>query len=100
MKQKNISKPSNIYDRSHPPAGGAPTRKDQWQHRSGMGDSDGAPVSDRRTRIPIKNKDELSASRTLGSRKEEKFLHPSWEAKRKLQNVAIVPAQGTRIVFD
>ncbi|OAX38757.1 Bud-site selection protein [Rhizopogon vinicolor AM-OR11-026] len=97
MKQKDISRGSH---RSHTPSGAAAIHKDQRQYRSGRGDSGGAPFAGGRSRIPDKNRSDFSASRTSSTHKEEKSLHPSWEAKKKLQNVAIVPAQGTRIVFD
>lgn len=95
MKQK-------ASDRHDAPSGITMVRKDQRQHRNSNHDSDGAPFSGRRQniRIPDKNRDNASAHLVPGSRKEEKSLHPSWEAKKKQQNVAIVPAQGTRIVFS
>lgn len=94
MKQKA----SNLPDA---PSSIAVVRKDQ-QYKNGNRDSDGAPLSGRRqnTRIPDKNKYDASARLVLGNRKAEKPLHPSWEAKKKQQNIAIVPAQGTRIVFS
>lgn len=95
MKQKASNRPDA-------PSSIAVVRQHQRQHRNGNHDSDGAPFSDRRqnTRIPDKNRYEASARLVLGNRKDEKSLHPSWEAKKKQQNVAIVPAQGTRIVFS
>ncbi|KAG2361706.1 Bud-site selection protein [Suillus spraguei] len=83
------------------PSGIAVARKDQRQHRNDNRDSDGRPFSGgrRNAQIPDKNRSYASARHMLGNRKEEKSLHPSWEAKKKQQNVAIVPAQGTRIVF-
>lgn len=44
-----------------------------------------------------------TSSRPVQQPREEKPLHPSWEAKRRLkekQSPAILPAQGTRIKFD
>lgn len=44
-----------------------------------------------------------TSSRPAQQPREEKPLHPSWEAKRRLkekQSPAILPAQGTRIKFD
>ena len=95
VKQRDTSKASN---RAHLSSGGTPIRKDQF--RGGRSNSDGAPVAGRKARIPNRSRDDFSVSRTSGVRKEDKPLHPSWEAKKRLQNVAIVPAQGTRIVFD
>jgi len=94
MKQKDISRSS---DRSHPPSGSAVDRR---HYRSGKGEPDGPPFPGGKFRIPNKTRDHFPAPRTLVTRREEKSIHPSWEAKKKLQNVAIVPAQGTRIVFD
>lgn len=95
MKQQASNRPDA-------PSGIAVVRKDQRQHRNGKRDSDDAPFSGRRqnTRIPDKNSYDASARLMPGNRKEDKSLHPSWEAKKKQQNVAIVPAQGTRIVFS
>jgi hypothetical protein len=93
MKQKDISR---SFDRSHPPSGGYTVGKDQRQYRSG----DDPSFSGGKSRIPNRIRHDFPTSRTLVTHKEEKSLHPSWEAKKKLQNVAIVPAQGTRIVFD
>ncbi|KAG1751239.1 Bud-site selection protein [Suillus lakei] len=95
MKQKASS-------RHGAPSGIAVVRKDQQQHRNGNRDSDGAPFSGRmrNTQIPDKNRYDASARLMSGNRKEEKSLHPSWEAKKKQQNVAILPAQGSRIVFS
>ncbi|KAG2071341.1 Bud-site selection protein [Suillus decipiens] len=83
------------------PSGIAVAHKGQRQHRNDDRDSDGGPFSGgrRNAQIPDKNRSYASARHMLGNRKEEKPLHPSWEAKKKQQNVAIVPAQGTRIVF-
>ncbi|KAG1906603.1 Bud-site selection protein [Suillus fuscotomentosus] len=94
MKQKTSTRPDA-------PSGTVVVRKDQRQHRNGNRDSDGAPFSGHKqnARIPDKNRYNASASLMAGNRKEEKPLHPSWEAKKKQQNIAIVPAQGTRIVF-
>ncbi|KAG1745918.1 Bud-site selection protein [Suillus paluster] len=99
MKQKGVNKASNRHD---PPSSITAVRKDHQQHRNGNRDSDSASFSGHRwnPRIPDKNRDDLSARYMPSNRKEEKSLHPSWEAKKKLQNVAIVPAQGTRIVFN
>ncbi|KAG0693183.1 Bud-site selection protein [Suillus ampliporus] len=99
MKQKDASKASN---RPGPPSSIAAVRNDHRHHMNGNRDSDGAPFSGRRrdARIPDKNRDDVSAYHTPGNRKDERSLHPSWEAKKKQQNVAIVPAQGTRIVFN
>ncbi|KAH7919582.1 Bud-site selection protein [Leucogyrophana mollusca] len=33
------------------------------------------------------------------NRRDERPLHPSWEAKKKQKSASIVPAQGTKIVF-
>ncbi|KAG1885038.1 Bud-site selection protein [Suillus subluteus] len=95
MKQKASNRPNA-------PSSITVVRQDQRNHRNGHRDSDGAPLSSHRqnTRIPDKNKYDASARPVLGNPKEEKSLHPSWEAKKKQQNVAIVPAQGTRIVFS
>jgi len=93
MKQKATNLP-NV------PSGIAVVHKDRRQHRNSNRDSDGTPFSGRRqnTRMLDKNSYDTSAV-MLGNRKEEKSLHPSWEAKKKQQNIAILPAQGTRIVF-
>ncbi|KAG2155949.1 Bud-site selection protein [Suillus bovinus] len=92
----------NASNRPDIPSGNVVVRRDQRQHRNGNHDSDGAPFSGytRNTRIPDKNRYDASAHLMSGNHKEEKSLHPSWEAKKKQQNVAIVPAQGTRIVFS
>lgn len=98
MKQKDISR---TPIRSHPAFGAAAIRHDQRGYRRGnWGHSDGAPFSGGKSRIPDKIRNDFSVPRTSGTRTEERSLHPSWEAKKKQQNVAIVPAQGTRIVFD
>lgn len=95
MKQRASNRPDA-------PSGIAVVRKDQRQCRSANRDFDGASLSGRRqdARIPDKNRYDASARLMPGNRREEKSLHPSWEAKKKQQNVAIVPAQGTRIVFN
>lgn len=95
MKQRASNRPDA-------PSGIAVVRKDQRQYRSANRDFDGASLSGRRqdARIPDKNRYDASARLMPGNRREEKSLHPSWEAKKKQQNVAIVPAQGTRIVFN
>ncbi|KAG2757887.1 Bud-site selection protein [Suillus brevipes Sb2] len=95
MKQKASNRPDA-------PSGIAVVRKDQRQYKNANRDFDGASLSSRRqdARIPDKNRHDISARLMPGNRREEKSLHPSWEAKKKQQNVAIVPAQGTRIVFN
>lgn len=95
MKQKASNRPDA-------PSGIAVVRKDQRQYRIANRGFDGASLSGRRqdAQIPHKNRDDTSARLMPGNRREEKTLHPSWEAKKKQQNVAIVPAQGTRIVFN
>jgi hypothetical protein len=95
MKQKASNRPDA-------PSGIAVVRKDQRQYRNANRDFDGASLSGRRqdARIPDKNRYDASARFMPSNRREEKSLHPSWEAKKKQQNVAIVPAQGTRIVFN
>lgn len=86
MKQKASNRPDA-------PSGIAVVRKDQRQYKNTNRDFDGASLSSRRQH-------DASARLMPGKRREEKSLHPSWEAKKKQQNVAIVPAQGTRIVFN
>lgn len=95
MKQKASNRPDA-------PSGIAVVRKDQRQYKNANRDFDGASLSSRRqdARIPDKNRHDISARLMPGNCREEKSLHPSWEAKKKQQNVAIVPAQGTRIVFN
>lgn len=86
MKQKASNRPDA-------PSGIAVVRKDQRQYKNTNRDFDGTSLSSRRQH-------DASARLMPGKRREEKSLHPSWEAKKKQQNVAIVPAQGTRIVFN
>jgi hypothetical protein len=95
MKQKASNRPNA-------PSGIAVVRKDQRQYKNANRNFDGASLSGRRqdARIPDKNRYEPSTRLMPDNRREEKSLHPSWEAKKKQQNVAIVPAQGTRIVFN
>lgn len=95
MKQKASNRPDA-------PSGITVVCKDQRQYKNANRDFDGASLSSRRqdARIPDKNRHDTSARLMPGNRREEKSLHPSWEAKKKQQNVAIVPAQGTRIVFN
>ncbi|KAI5983472.1 Bud-site selection protein [Pisolithus albus] len=38
--------------------------------------------------------------RTRKEQRDERPLHPSWEAKKKQKKIGIVPSQGTKIVFD
>jgi hypothetical protein len=93
MKQKATNLP-NV------PSGIAVVHKDRRQHRNSNRDSDGTPFSGRRQNTRMRDKNSYDTSAVmLGNRKEEKSLHPSWEAKKKQQNIAILPAQGTRIVF-
>lgn len=47
--------------------------------------------------------DGLKISTSSTKAAEEKILHPSWEAKKRLkekQNAAIISSQGTRLTFD
>lgn len=38
--------------------------------------------------------------RTRKEQRDERPLHPSWEAKKKQKTIGIVPSQGTKIIFD
>lgn len=70
----------NITQRQQPVDGG-------WASRSG-----GTPLAAPEHKI----------SRLRGDKKDDKPLHPSWEAKRRLkekESAGIVPSQGKKIKF-
>lgn len=56
------------------------------------------PMSDRTTRKGASASTDPPWTRK--EQRDERPLHPSWEAKKKRKAVGIVPSQGTKIIFD
>lgn len=70
-------------------------------HRSGAPPSSRMPGSGKGAHdtVPVASRPPPTRSKL----KEDKPLHPSWEAKKRLkekQNPVILPAQGKKIIFD
>ncbi|KAI6114407.1 Bud-site selection protein [Pisolithus sp. B1] len=75
-----------------------PERKHDYDARMLKQTSVDKPMSDRTMRRGASTS--TDPPRTRQEQRDERPLHPSWEAKKKQKTIGIVPSQGTKIIFD
>ncbi|KAI6099570.1 Bud-site selection protein [Pisolithus croceorrhizus] len=95
---KQLSSTSRGQRTEKQPAVSRPDRKHDYDARMLKQTSVDRPMSDRPMRRGASTR--TDPPRTRQEQRDERPLHPSWEAKKKQKKIGIVPSQGTKIIFD